>query len=84
MMAIYGILNFIISLLIIFGLFEMIFKILTDAKIHRKHVGLCSIVTGLLFTIGKIVLAYYFGKTQLTSVYGAAGSIILLTFHIFQ
>jgi uncharacterized BrkB/YihY/UPF0761 family membrane protein len=32
------------------------FKILPDAKIKWKHVWLGSIVTGILFTIGKTLL----------------------------
>ncbi len=78
MMTIYGILNFIISLLVISALFAMIFKILPDAKIEWKHVWWGSIITGILFTIGKMGLAYYFGKAEPASVYGAAGSIILI------
>jgi membrane protein len=42
-MTIYGILNFIISLVVISTLFAMIFKILPDAKIQWKHVWLGSI-----------------------------------------
>lgn len=78
MMTLYAILNFIISLLVISALFAMIFKILPDAKIQWKHVWLGSLVTGILFTIGKMSLAYYFGKAEPASVYGAAGSEILI------
>ncbi len=78
MMTIYRILNFVISLLVISSLFAMIFKILPDARIQWKHVWLGSLVTGLLFTMGKMALAYYFGNAQPASVYGAAGSIILI------
>lgn len=78
MMTLYGILNFVISLAVISVLFGTIFKILPDAKIQWKHVWLGSILTGLLFTIGKMTLAYYFGKAQPASIYGAAGSIILI------
>ncbi|WP_394758483.1 YihY/virulence factor BrkB family protein [Flavobacterium sp.] len=78
MMTIYGILNFIISLLVISALFAMIFKILPDAKIQWKHVWLGSLVTGILFTLGKMALAYYFGKAEPASIYGAASSIILI------
>jgi membrane protein len=78
MTTIYNILNFIISLLVISSLFGMIFKILPDAKIKWKHVWLGSLVTGLLFTIGKSGLAYYFGKTNPASIYGVAGSVILI------
>lgn len=77
-MTLYGILNFIISLVVISTLFALIFKILPDAEIEWKHVRLGSLVTGILFTIGKMGLAYYFGKAEPASIYGAAGSIILI------
>lgn len=78
MMTVYGIINFIISLFVISALFAMIFKILPDAKIEWKHVWFGSLVTGLLFTMGKMALSYYFGKANPASVYGAAGSVILI------
>jgi membrane protein len=78
MMVVYNCLNFIISLFVISTLFAMIFKILPDAKIKWKHVWLGSLVTGLLFTVGKMGLAYYFGKADPSSIYGTAGSIILI------
>ena len=72
MITVFEILNFIISLIVISLLFAMIFKILPDAKIEWKHVWLGSLVTGVLFTIGKTALSYYFGKAEPASVYGAA------------
>ena len=35
-------------------------------------------VTSLLFVIGKTALGYYFGTSNPGSLYGAAGSIILI------
>ncbi len=78
MITAFQIFNFMMSLAVISSLFGLMFKILPDAKIEWKHVWLGSIVTGLLFTIGKTALAYYFGKAEPASVYGAAGSIILM------
>jgi membrane protein len=52
------------------------FKILPD-KIKWKHVWLGSIVTGILFTIGKTLLAFYFSIANPASVY-VAGSVILV------
>lgn len=78
MIVVFEIINFMISLVVISLLFAMIFKILPDAKIEWKHVWLGSLVTGILFTIGKTALSYYFGKAEPASVYGAAGSIILI------
>jgi membrane protein len=78
METLFNFLNFIFSLVVISMLFALMFKILPDAKIKWKHVWLGAIVTGLLFTIGKTALAFYFAKAQPASVYGAAGSIILI------
>ncbi len=72
------ILNFIFSLAVISMLFALMFKILPDAKIKWKHVWLGSVLTGLLFTIGKAALSFYFSKAEPASVYGAAGSVILI------
>lgn len=74
----YNIINFIFSLAIISALFAMMFKILPDAKIRWKHVWLGAFVTGVLFTIGKTLLAYYFSTAEPGSVYGVAGSIVLI------
>ena len=78
MVIVLHILNFIISIVVISTLFAMMFKILPDAKIQWKHVWLGSFLTGLLFTLGKTALSYYFGKAEPASAYGAAGSIILM------
>lgn len=72
------IINFVLSLLIISVLFALMFKILPDAKIKWKHVWLGALLTGTLFTLGKTALAFYFGKTNPGSGYGAAGSIVLI------
>lgn len=78
LVVILNVFQFLFSLSIISVLFALMFKILPDAKIKLKHVWLGAIVTGLLFTIGKTGLAFYFGKVQPDTIYGAAGSIILI------
>jgi membrane protein len=78
MVVFFNILNFIFSLAVISVLFGLMFKILPDAKIKWKHVWLGSLITGILFSLGKTALAFYFGKAEPASAYGAAGSIILI------
>ena len=78
MVVIFNILNFLFSLAVISLLFAMMYKILPDAKIEWKHVWVGSLITGLLFTVGKTALAFYFGTADPGSVYGAAGSVILM------
>jgi membrane protein len=72
------IVNFIISLGVISFLFALMFKYLPDAKVTWRHVWLGALITAILFTIGKTALAFYFGKADPGSGYGAAGSIILI------
>jgi membrane protein len=74
----FNVLNFLFSFAVISVLFGLMFKILPDAKIKWKHVWLGSIVTGILFTIGKTLLAFYFSMANPASVYGVAGSVILI------
>ncbi len=70
--------NFIVSFGITSVLFALMFRILPDARIRWKDVIIGSIVTSLLFVLGKFALGIYFGKTNPGSTYGAAGSVVLL------
>jgi membrane protein len=78
MIVIFNILNFIFSIVIISAVFALMFKILPDVKIKWKDVWLGSMLTGILFTIGKTALAFYFGKANPASGYGSAGSVVLV------
>lgn len=75
---IFYILNFLISFGVIMLLFALLFKILPDAKIQWKHLWWGSILTALLFLLGKTAIGFYLSKTNPGSVYGAAGSIVLI------
>jgi membrane protein len=72
------ILNILISLTVVTILFAMIFKYLPDAHIQWKTVWIGAIITSVLFTIGKELLSFYFGEASPGSIYGAAGSIIIV------
>jgi membrane protein len=72
------VLEFVVSLGVISCLFALMFKILPDVKVKWRSVWIGSALTGLLFMVGKYALSIYFGKAQPASVYGAAGSIILI------
>jgi membrane protein len=72
------ILNVLLSFSIITLLFALMFKFIPDVKIKWHHVWIGSIVTSLLFEIGKAVIGLYFVKANPGSGYGAAGSIILI------
>jgi membrane protein len=70
--------NAVASLLILAGLFSLMFKFLPDANIKWRYVWVGSLVTAFLFEIGKFALGFYFGKANPGTGYGAAGSVILI------
>jgi len=74
----FGILDIVVSLAVISLLFAAMYKFLPDAKITWKDVWPGAILTGVLFVIAKFALGIYFGKSEPGSMYGAAGSIILI------
>ncbi|MBK9450089.1 MAG: YihY/virulence factor BrkB family protein [Bacteroidetes bacterium] len=70
--------NVLFSLVILAGLFALMFKFLPDAKVKWRHVWIGSMVTAVLFHFGKWALGLYFGKASPGIGYGAAGSVILI------
>jgi len=71
-------LNFAISFGIFTLLFAMIYKIMPRANIPWRDVWTGAAVTALLFTIGKVLIGLYLGKSSLASGFGAAGSFVVL------
>jgi membrane protein len=71
------------SLLVTGFLFSLVFKILPDAKIKWKDVLLGGFVTAIFFTLGKMGIGYYIRKSKLSSLYGAAGSIIIFMVWVY-
>jgi membrane protein len=70
--------NLAITLAVVSFIFGVIFKVLPDAKIKWKDVMLGSIVTGVLFMIGKFGISIYISKSNVGSTFGAAGSLVIL------
>jgi membrane protein len=77
------ILNFLVSLGVITLLFALIFKVLPDVKIAWEDVWVGAFVTALLFNLGKFLIGYYLGRSSMISIYGAAGSFIILLLWVF-
>jgi membrane protein len=75
--------NFVVSLAMVTGLFALIFKYVPDVEIRWSDVWLGAAVTALLFTIGKSLLGIYLGKASIGSSYGAAGSLVVLVVWVY-
>ncbi len=75
--------NFLVSFGIVTGLFAMIYKILPRCAIAWKDVWVGAAVTSLLFSIGKLLIGLYLGKSSVTSGFGAAGSLVIVLVWVY-
>ena len=64
-------------------LFSLMFKVLPDAKIKWKDVFVGGLITSVFFTLGKLGIGYYLGRSNIASVYGAAGSIMIIMVWVY-
>ena len=78
-----GVMDTTLSLLVTSFLFSLMFKILPDAKIRWKDVFFGGFITAVFFTLGKFAIGFYLGKSNLTTLYGAAGSIIIIMLWVY-
>lgn len=77
------IINLGITLLITTLLFAVIFKVLPNLRIRWRHVWFGSMVTAILFLLGKIGISFYISQSDIGSTYGAAGSLVILILWIY-
>jgi len=76
-----------VHLVAVFGiptlLFALIFKVIPDVSIAWRDVWGGAILTTALYSIGRILLGVYLGRSTFGSLYGAAGSLVVLLFWIY-
>jgi len=76
-------LNLLVSLLTMCALFALIYKVLPAIRLAWRDVWIGSGVTALLFVLGQSVITLYLAHATTSSIYGAAGSLILLLLWIY-
>jgi membrane protein len=78
----YG-LNILILFVSIALLFTVIFRTLPDGKVVLRDCIIGASFTAFLFMIGKFAIGAYLGSSSVASVYGAAGSVILILVWVY-
>ena len=76
--------NFVISFAVITFSFALIFKLLPDVKVAWRDVWLGAAATSLFFTIGKLLIGLYLGRSAVASAYGAAGSLVVIVVWVYH
>jgi membrane protein len=71
-------LNAIVSIVVITLLFAVIYRVVPEETLPWRRLWPGSFATAVLFTGGKFLLALYLTRAGVGSVYGAAGSLVVL------
>jgi hypothetical protein len=64
-------------------LLAIIYKEIPEAKVHWRDVALASFVTGIAFTVANYIFGTYVSTFTVTTVVGAAGSLLIILLWIF-
>lgn len=73
----------VVSLVVVCGLFALLFKFMPDVRVRWRDAWLGAGVTAFLFTGGRQVIALYLSHSTVASVYGTAGSLVALLIWIY-
>ena len=77
------VLDLVVSFTVCERTFAMIYKLLPDVQIHWQDVWIGAAITSILFTIGKFLIGLYLGTSGVTSIYGAAASLIPILLWVY-
>ncbi len=72
-----------VSFLVISLVFFIMFRFMSDAKIYWKAALWGGLITGLLFTFGKILIGFYVGKSHLSSTFGSASVLAVIMLWVY-
>jgi membrane protein len=75
--------NFVLGFAMTTALFAMIYKVLPDVELRWRDVWLGAAVTAALFTIGRLLIGLYLGRSSIGSAYGAAGSLAIMLLWVY-
>lgn len=77
----------VVDVIVSFGfstlLFALIYKVLPDPYVPWRDVWFGAAMTSFLFSVGKLAIGMYLGRSGVSSTYGAAGSLVTLLLWVY-
>ena len=77
------VIDFVISFALLTTVFALLFRFLPDARVGWRYMLAGAVVTAALFKLGQFVLALYFTYGATASMYGAAGSFVVVLLWVY-
>ncbi|MDD3005064.1 YihY/virulence factor BrkB family protein [Flavobacterium sp.] len=78
---------YVVNIIILFAsttlLFAIIFKTLPDGTMTWKDTIIGAGFTSFFFMLGKFAIGFYLGNSSVASVYGAAGSVVIILVWVY-
>jgi membrane protein len=81
--ALWWVLNVGIGIAVTTALFALIYKVVPDAQVNWRDVWVGAFVTSVLFSVGRVALSWYVGRSATVSPFGAAGSLVALIVWVY-
>jgi membrane protein len=75
--------SFLFFFLVTVFVFALIYKYVPDIRIAWRDVWIGAVATALLFSIGRLLISTYLGRSSAGSSFGVAGSLGLLVIWIY-
>jgi membrane protein len=70
--------DLVVSFTVVTLLFAMLFRYVPDERVPWRDVWIGAAATALLFDLGKFVIGFYIGQSSVGSMFGAAGSVVVI------
>jgi membrane protein len=75
--------NLTMGLVLSTAVFAMIYKWMPRVRIDWRDVWIGAVVTSLLFVAGKFLIGAYIGRSEVSSRFGAAGSLVVVLLWVY-
>ncbi len=82
-LILFDVVNLGVIFIVLVVLFSVIYKILPDVEMSWKDVRAGAMFTSLLFMLGKYIIGLYVQNSDIASVYGAAGSFLVVIVWVY-
>ncbi len=76
-------LNAVFAYALITVLFALIYKWVPDVPVRWRDVWIGALITAALFSLGKMLIGLYIGRSGISSAYGAAASLVVMMLWVY-